>query len=76
MSWQYSPERFADLAQEIATAPGCSVTIYDRDEIKRRGMGGIVGVSQGAAHEPRFIHISYRQRASKRRRASRSWAKV
>jgi leucyl aminopeptidase len=54
-----TPERFAALAEDIATAPGFEVTILDRDEMKARGMGGIIGVSQGATREPRFIHLAY-----------------
>ncbi|MEE2757552.1 MAG: leucyl aminopeptidase [Myxococcota bacterium] len=54
-----TPERFEALAREIAKAPGFELLVLDRDEIKARGMGGIVGVSQGASREPRFIHLTY-----------------
>ncbi|MEE2789985.1 MAG: leucyl aminopeptidase [Myxococcota bacterium] len=54
-----TPERFAELAQDIASAPGFTLTVYDRKEIIARGMGGIQGVSQGATREPRFIHLAY-----------------
>ncbi|MBV69883.1 MAG: leucyl aminopeptidase [Myxococcales bacterium] len=54
-----TPERFEALAQEIAKAPGFELLVLDRAEIKARGMGGIVGVSQGASREPRFIHLTY-----------------
>ena len=39
--------------------PGFELTVLGREEIKARGMGGIVGVSQGATREPRFIHLTY-----------------
>jgi leucyl aminopeptidase len=55
-----TPERFEALAREIAKAPGFELLVLDRAEIKARGMGGIVGVSQGASREPRFIHLTYR----------------
>lgn len=54
-----TPERFEALAREIAKAPGFELTVLGREEIKARGMGGIVGVSQGATREPRFIHLTY-----------------
>ena len=54
-----TPERFAELARDIAKAPGFEVTIYERDEIIARGMGGLQGVSRGATREPRFIHLAY-----------------
>ncbi|MGB0648108.1 MAG: leucyl aminopeptidase [Bradymonadia bacterium] len=54
-----TPIRLADLAEEIAKAPGFSVSILNRQEIIDKGMGGLTAVSQGAAVEPRFIHMSY-----------------
>jgi leucyl aminopeptidase len=55
-----TPERFEALAEEIAKAPGFELLVLDRAEMQARGMGGIIGVSQGASREPRFIHLTYR----------------
>lgn len=54
-----TPIRLADLAEEISKAPGFEVSILNRQEILEKGMGGLTAVSQGAAVEPRFIHMSY-----------------
>lgn len=54
-----TPERLAALAREIAQAPGVTATIFDKAEIYARKMGGVIGVSRGAAVEPRFIHLAY-----------------
>lgn len=54
-----TPIRLADLAEEISKAPGFEVSILDRQQIIDKGMGGLTAVSQGAAVEPRFIHMSY-----------------
>lgn len=54
-----TPERLAQVAREIAETPGFTATIFDKAEIYRRKMGGVIGVSRGATVEPRFIHLSY-----------------
>jgi leucyl aminopeptidase len=54
-----TPERLAQFAQNMAKRPGVTVTVFDRAEIERRKMGGVIAVSQGATREPRFVHIQY-----------------
>lgn len=54
-----TPERLAQFAQNMAKRPGVTVTVFDRAEIERRKMGGLIAVSQGATREPRFLHIQY-----------------
>ncbi len=54
-----TPERLAALAVDISKAPGFTVDIWDRQQIIDKGFGGLTAVSQGAAVEPRFIHMSY-----------------
>jgi len=54
-----TPERFADIARDLTNARGVEATILGREEVIAKGMGGLVGVSQGASREPRFIHIKY-----------------
>lgn len=36
-----------------------SVDIFDRSQIKKLGMGGLLGIAQGSDEEPRFIKLSY-----------------
>ena len=50
------PERMAEVARELE-ADGCTVEILDPKEMERLGMGCLLGVGQGAAHEPRLIAV-------------------
>ena len=50
------PARMAEAARELE-ADGCTVEILEPKEMERLGMGLLLGVGQGAAHEPRLIAI-------------------
>ena len=50
------PERMAEVARELE-ADGCTVEVFDPDQMADLGMGLILGVGQGAAHPPRLIAI-------------------
>jgi leucyl aminopeptidase len=50
------PERMAEVARELE-ADGCEVEVLGPDEMRELGMGCLVGVGQGATHEPRLIAI-------------------
>jgi leucyl aminopeptidase len=50
------PERMAEVARELES-DGCSVEILEPKEMERLGMGLLLGVGQGAAHEPRLIAV-------------------
>lgn len=54
-----TPERLAEFARGLAKHPGVEVTVLDEDEIRARGMGGLLAVSQAATQPPRFIHVKY-----------------
>lgn len=54
-----TPTRLADIAVSIADESGLKCEVFDLEEIKRRGMGGLMAVSSGSDEEPRFIHLSY-----------------
>ena len=51
-----SPERMAEVAQELAD-DGCSVEVLEPKDMERLGMGLLLGVGQGAFHEPRLIAV-------------------
>jgi leucyl aminopeptidase len=53
------PETLAQAARESADRCGFSVTVLDEREIKELGMGGVIGVSQGSVHPPRFLILEY-----------------
>jgi leucyl aminopeptidase len=49
------PQTLADAARQSAERSGYHATILDEQEINDLGMGGVIGVSRGSAHPPRFI---------------------
>jgi leucyl aminopeptidase len=50
------PETMAEVARELE-ADGCSVEILDVPAMQALGMGALLGVGQGATHEPRLIAV-------------------
>jgi leucyl aminopeptidase len=54
-----TPTYLAEQARKIATTYGFSVTILDKAQIKKEGMGALLAVAQGSAEEPRFIVLEY-----------------
>jgi len=51
-----NPETMASLAGGLE-ADGCTVEVLGPGEMEALGMGALLGVGQGAAHEPRLIAI-------------------
>ncbi|MGE3983192.1 MAG: M17 family metallopeptidase, partial [Dehalococcoidia bacterium] len=54
-----TPTDMADQAQAIAEKSGLECEIYGPGWMKEKGMGGLLGVAQGSAEEPRFIVLRY-----------------
>jgi leucyl aminopeptidase len=50
------PEAMAEVARELGS-DGCAVEVLGVDEMRALGMGALLGVGQGAAHEPRLIAV-------------------
>jgi len=67
-----TPTHLAQVATEIAGSLAAdhdvSITVLDRDECQRRNMGCFLGVAQGSAEPPQFIHMTYRPRGTSRGR--------
>jgi leucyl aminopeptidase len=62
-----TPQRLADLAQQLARETGLELTLLDRAACREKGMGLFLAVAQGSAEEPRFIHLAWKpERAQKR----------
>jgi leucyl aminopeptidase len=55
-----TPSRMAEYAREIAEKNGLSIEIFDRDEIEKMGMGGLLGVSKGSQQLPKFMVLNYK----------------
>jgi len=50
-----TPQALAAAAKEMAKKHGLVCRVLGRAEMKKLGMGGILGVSQGSSFEPQFI---------------------
>jgi leucyl aminopeptidase len=56
-----SPPRMTEIAREVAGGgSGLEFKVFGPDEMRRMGMGGILGVSQGSHHPPQLIQLHYR----------------
>lgn len=54
-----TPEMLARKAREVADVNGLSCTVFEEDELRDHGFGGLLATAQGADAPPRFIHLSY-----------------
>lgn len=54
-----SPDGLARTARKALEPLGVKVTIWKKAELTKGGMGGILGVGQGSANEPRLIELAY-----------------
>ena len=53
---------FADHAVEIAKESGLRATVYNRDQLKAMGCGGMIGVNKGSVEPPRVVKLVYAPR--------------
>ncbi len=56
-----TPQRLAEAAAKAAKTNGIRIKILDEKQMKRLGMGGVLGVAQGSKERPRFIIMEYRR---------------
>jgi leucyl aminopeptidase len=54
-----TPSYLAEQAKKLGATYGFTVTILDKAQIKKEGMGALLAVAQGSAEEPRFIVMEY-----------------
>lgn len=65
------PEKLAEAAKEIAKGVGTlRVRVYDREDLKRMGAGGILGVAQGSDHPPYMVHMVYKPKKATKKRVA------
>ena len=55
-----TPTYLADQAGKLAKTHGFALTVLDRAQLKKEGMGALLAVAQGSAEEPRFIALEYK----------------
>jgi len=52
-------EGIADTARKSAEKSGCKVTVFDRKQIEKLGMGGLLAVNKGSHNPPTFTILEY-----------------
>jgi leucyl aminopeptidase len=55
----------ADRAVAIAAASGLEVEVFNADDLRRLGCGGMLGVNKASAEPPRMVKLTYRPRRPK-----------
>jgi leucyl aminopeptidase len=60
-----TPAKLADEARRAARLTGMKVVIFQEPQIKRLGMGGVLGVSRGSNERPRFIILEHKGKGAK-----------
>src|SRR5438270_438428 len=54
-----SPVWMEERARELAASRGMEVTVLGADALRARGMGGLLAVGAGSAHEPRMVRLQW-----------------
>jgi len=57
-----SPTWMEERARELAGSHGLDIAVLGADELRTRGMGGLLAVGQGSAHEPRLVRLQWGDR--------------
>ncbi len=53
------PADLADRIRETGREAGLKVRVDGPAALRRKGLGGLLGVGQGATNEPRFVEVTY-----------------
>jgi leucyl aminopeptidase len=54
------PQKFVDRVRTaFRGVSDVKITVLDADDIRRRGMGALMGVGQGSIHDPRLLIVEY-----------------
>jgi len=54
------PAKLGEIAKKISNQNKMKCTVFSKNEIKSKRLGGVTAVGQGSKNEPRFIIIEYR----------------
>jgi leucyl aminopeptidase len=55
-----TPTDMAETAAKLARDQGMEITILDLEQMKKLGMGGMLGVSRGSRQPPKFMVLNYK----------------
>ena len=62
-----TPDVFAARARDLADSSGLETTIFEEEELRSRGFGGLLAVASGSDVPPRLIHLRYSPEGATRR---------
>lgn len=62
-----TPTILADTISDAVKGTGIKCTVWDKSRIQKEKMGGLLGVAQGSAQDPRFIILEYKGAAASKR---------
>jgi leucyl aminopeptidase len=54
-----TPTFLAETAQQVASKHGLEIIVWGKDELKARGMNGILAVNAGSVQPPAFVAMKY-----------------
>ncbi|UCE98257.1 MAG: leucyl aminopeptidase [Dehalococcoidia bacterium] len=57
-----TPTDMVEVAARMATEHNLELTVLDEEEMRKLGMGALLGVAQGSCQEPKFIILDYKGR--------------
>ncbi len=55
-----TPTVFSKIARELSSRVGLACTVLNREQLKRKRMGGIVAVSAGSTEPPKLVMLRHR----------------
>lgn len=50
---------FGQVAEDLGASAGLDVTVWDKEDIRREKLGGVLSVNAGSAKAPRVIRLKY-----------------
>ncbi len=62
-----TPERMAEYSKLIAKNKNISCKVLDHVQLRKKGMMGIWDVGKGSSNLPRFIHLTYKGKSTKKK---------
>ncbi|HKB08019.1 MAG TPA: leucyl aminopeptidase [Candidatus Polarisedimenticolia bacterium] len=54
------PMKMAEIARQVAEESKIGIKVFEPDELRRMGMGGILGVGMGSKNPPCLIRLDYK----------------
>jgi leucyl aminopeptidase len=54
-----TPTYLAEQAREVAQRWGLEIIVWGKDELREKGMGGLLAVNQGSTQPPAFVAMRY-----------------